>query len=106
MPSDPLPLSPTGKALLKAAEDRLVIATAEQPIDLTETVLAIEQEARTLARTVDVDALAEALHDAMCDVSHHDRPPARCSRWPKYPNIAASVAPRYLAALSRLGERE
>lgn len=44
------------------------------------------------------EALAETLHDAMCDVSHHDRD-RRCSRWPKYPQIAASVAPRLAARL-------
>ena len=44
-------------------------------------------------------ALAEVLHDVMCDVSHHDRPPARCSKWARYPNIAASAAPRLRAAL-------
>jgi len=48
------------------------------------------------------DALAEALHDAMCDISHHDRPPARCSQWAKYPNIARFVAPRLRAALAAL----
>jgi hypothetical protein len=39
------------------------------------------------------DELAEALHDAMYDVSHHDRD-RRCSRWAKYPNIAASAYAR------------
>lgn len=43
--------------------------------------------------------LAETLHDAMCDISHHDRD-RRCSKWGKYPNIAASVAPRLAARLA------
>lgn len=46
-----------------------------------------------------VDELAEALHDVMCDISHHDRPPARCSKWLKYPAIARS-------AVRRLEERQ
>jgi len=59
----------------------------------------------TVRWTIDVDELAEVLHDVMCDVSHHDRPPARCSRWPKYPAIARSafgaLARRALAKPSR-----
>jgi hypothetical protein len=47
------------------------------------------------------DALAEVLHDVMCPTSHHDRPPARCSGWARYPMIAESVASRLQAALSR-----
>jgi len=43
-----------------------------------------------------------ATHDAMCDISHHDRPPARCSQWAKYPNIARFVAPRLRKALADL----
>jgi hypothetical protein len=68
---------------------------------------AIEAAIRgTTEGTLDVERLAEALHDAMCDVSHHDRPPARCSRWAKYPNIAASVVPRYTALRGQPSETD
>jgi hypothetical protein len=50
---------------------------------------------KTGAPMDEVSAMAEALHDAMCDVSHHDRSPARCSHWAKYPHLAASVLPRF-----------
>jgi hypothetical protein len=47
--------------------------------------------------------LAEALHDAMCDISHHDRQPhgARCSKWARYPNIAHSVVEHLTRRLDR-----
>jgi hypothetical protein len=40
-----------------------------------------------------IEALAAALHEVMCDVSHHDRG-VECSRFAKYRNIALSASPR------------
>jgi hypothetical protein len=101
MPSDPLPLSPetkAGKALL----------TVLDPEDVRR-IIAIEQEARTLARAeviAEAKATLDGLRDALLDAATllpPDRYPLlreATQRWYTMSDRA------YHAALSRLGERE
>jgi len=105
MPSDPLPLSPAGKALATTVEELLGVqfksneayrgwlATADR------LAIAIEQEARTLARA-EVIAEIEALPGTEQCFCEHDRRVYE-GKSDLYLNKEA-----VLAALSRLGERE
>jgi hypothetical protein len=68
---------------------------------------ALGEDGFTVARLsaeppLDVERLAEALHDSMCATSHHDKS-VECRTHATYRNITLSVAPRYVRLSKEAG---